>query len=179
MSAIKAKKKRAARYIYMLTRKLIDPATGEEVSALVPLDGIQHRLLRERKFRIGQRLRAELKQERDYPKLKLMHKIGALLVDNVDDYASMDSHEAIKDVQAKSGVCCDTEKFVIDLGQFGRHEVERNIPRSISFDEMEEDEFERLFLGATAWIGEHHAHVMLDEVREEFWAMANREQRAA
>lgn len=163
----------------MTVRKLVDPSTGEEVGALVPMDGIQHRLMRERKFRVGQRLRAELKQERDYPKHKLMHKIGGLLVDNVDGYEHMDCHEAIKDVQAKAGVCCDLEKFVIDLGQFGRHEVERNIPRSISFDEMEEDEFERLFLGATAWIGEHHAHVMLDEVREEFWAMANREPMSA
>ena len=69
--------------------------------------------------------------------------------------------------------------FVIDLGQFGRHEVERNVPRSMAFDDMEEDEFANLFEGITAYIAEKFSHVMLDEVRAEFWEMVNGDRRVA
>ncbi len=76
-------------------------------------------------------------------------------------------------------MCCDVERFVIDLGQFGRHEVERNVPRSMAFDDMEEDEFANLFEGITAYIAEKFSHVMLDEVRAEFWEMVNGDRRVA
>jgi hypothetical protein len=173
--AERIKAKRARRPIYLTVRRLVDPATGESIGALVPLHPIDQRLLKERKFHVDREIRAELKQPREVWKHRLMHKIGMLLVDEVEGFEHMDSHEAIKHAQAESGVCCDSERFVIDLGQFGRHEVDRKIPRSIAFDEMPEDEFERLFLGVTAWVGERYAHVMLDDVRKEFWQMANRE----
>ena len=62
---------------------------------------------------------------------------------------------------------------MIDLGTFGRHEVDRNIPRSLAFDEMEEDEFGKFFLGVTSYIADMYAGVMLDEVRDEYWLMVN------
>lgn len=174
-AAERLKAKRARRPIYMVVRKLVDPETGEELGALVPANGIDQRLMRERKFHVNREVRAELKQPREVWKHRLMHKIGMLIVDNVEGFEHKDSHDAIKQIQADSGVCCDQETFVIDLGQFGRHEVTRNVPRSMAFDEMPEDEFERLFVGLTAWIGEKYAHLMLDEVRDEYWQMANRE----
>ena len=63
------------------------------------------------------------------------------------------------------------EKIVLDLGTLGRHEIERAVPRSLAFDEMEEDEFRTFFEGMVDYIAEHFAGVMLDEVRAEFWQM--------
>ncbi len=50
-----------------------------------------------------------------------------------------------------------------------------NVPRSMAFDEMDEDEARTLFDGVTAYIAEHYTSVMLDDVRAEFWLMVNGE----
>lgn len=174
-AAAKVKAKRARRPIYLVVARLVDPATGVEVGCLVPANMIDQRLLRERRFNVGKEIRAELKQSRNPGFHRLAHAIGNLLVDNVDEFHGKGGHDALKKVQADSGVCCDVERLVIDLGTFGRHEVDRNIPRSLAFDEMPEDEFRQFFDGVTQWIGDHYSQVMLDEVRDEFWLMVQGE----
>lgn len=174
-AAERNKARRARRPIYVTVRRLVDPATGEELGALVPASPMDQRLMRERKYAVGAEIRAELKQPRNSAFHRLAHAIGVLLVENVEEFQNIDSHAALKAVQAKSGVCCDPEKFVIDLGQFGRHEVERMVPRSLSYDCMSQEDFSQFFDGITAYIGEHYAGVMLDEVRDEFWRMCNGE----
>lgn len=174
-AAERNKARRARRPIYVIVRRLVDPATGEEIGALVPASPMDQRLMRERKYAVGAEIRAELKKPRKSQFHRLAHAIGTLLVDSVEKFRDVDSHAALKAVQAESGVCCEREKFVLDLGSLGRHEVERCIPRSIAFDEMDEGEFGQFFDGITAYIGEHYAGVMLDEVRDEFWRMCNGE----
>lgn len=171
----KVKAKRARRPIYLTPMRLVDPTTGEEHAAFVPCHEIDRRLARERGFRVGHEYRAEIKQSRNVRFHRLAHAVGHLLVDNVEKFRDKSAHDALKQVQADSGVCCDVERFVIDLGQFGRHEVERNVPRSIAFDDMEEDEFANFFNGITAYIGEHYASVMLDDVRADYWQMVDGE----
>jgi hypothetical protein len=46
-----------------------------------------------------------------------------------------------------------------------------------AFDLVEEEALGAFFNGITAWIGEQYGHVMLDEVRSEFWLMVNGQQR--
>lgn len=174
-AAKKIQAKRARRPIYLLVRKLVNPATGEEVGALVPANEIDARLLRERKFHVGREVRAELKQPRNPAFHRLVHAVGNLLVDNVEEFREHDAHGAIKAIQTKTGVCC--EPLEIDLGSLGR--VTAQVARSLAFDEMAEDEFHQLFEAITAYIGEHYAHVMLDDVRAEFWQMVNGERKAA
>lgn len=178
-AADKIRAKRARRPIYLTPMRLVDPTDGIEYAAFVPCHAIDNRLARERGFRIGHEYRAEIKQSRNVKFHRLAHALGHLLVDNVEQFAGKSAHDALKQVQADSGVCCDVERFVIDLGQFGRHEVERNVPRSMAFDDMEEDEFANLFEGITAYIAEKFSHVMLDEVRAEFWEMVNGDRRVA
>lgn len=167
-AAKKVKAKRARRPIYLLVDRLMDPDTGEMIGCLRPANAIDQRLLKERKFRIGREVRAELKQPREVWKHKLIHKIGGLLVDHVDEFAACDSHEAIKRVQRKAGVCVEEREIP------GTDLVIREA-KSLAFDEMEHSEFEQLFEGITQYIGDHYAGVMLDEVRAEFWQMANGE----
>lgn len=167
VAAKKVKAKRARRPVYLMVRRLVDPATGEEIGALVPANAIDARLLRERKFVTGREVRAEMKQPRNVGFHRLAHAIGHLLVDNVDGFEAMTAHEALKRVQRESGVCC--EEMEIDLGTLGRVPVK--VPRSLAFDELSEDEFRVFFDGITQWIGDHYAGVMLDDVRGEFWTM--------
>ena len=166
-AAKKIRQKRARRPVYLVVRKLMDPETGEVIGALVPANDIDARLLRERRFTTGREVRAELKQPRNTAFHRLAHAIGHLLVDNVEEFRDLDGHGALKQVQTRSGVCC--EPLEIDLGSLGK--VTAQVARSLAFDEMAEDEFRLFFDGITAYIGEHYAGVMLDDVRAEFWEM--------
>ena len=169
-AAEKRAAKRARRPVYLVVRKLMDPDTGEVIGALVPAHPIDQRLLKERKFHVNREVRAELKQPRNAAFHRLAHAVGHLLVDNVEEFRDVTAHEALKRVQRAAGVCC--EPFEIDLGPvLGK--VTAMQARSLAFDEMEEDEFRTFFDGVTAYIGEHYAGVMLDEVRGEFWEMVN------
>lgn len=171
----KIRAKRARRPVYLVVRKLVDPETGEEIGALVPANEIDARLLRERKFHMGREVRAELKEPRNVAFHRLAHALGHLLVDNVEEFRDLGAHDALKRVQREAGVCC--EPFEIDLGPLGK--VQAQQARSLAFDELEEDEFRLFFDGITAHIGERYAHVMIDEVRAEFWQMVQGERRAA
>lgn len=174
-AAEKRAAKRARRPVYLVVRKLMDPDTGEVIGALVPAHPIDQRLLKERKFHVNREVRAELKQPRNAAFHRLAHAVGHLLVDNVEAFRDLDAHAALKRVQTESGVCC--EPLEIDLGPLGKVQVKQ--ARSLAFDELEEDEFRTFFDGITAYIGEHYAHVLIDEVRGEYWSMVNGERRAA
>ena len=169
-AAERAKAKRARRPVYLVVRKLMDPDTGEVIGALVPAHPIDQRLLKERKFHVNREVRAELKQPRNVAFHRLAHAVGHLLVDNVEEFRDLTSHEALKRLQREAGVCC--EPFEIDLGPvLGK--VTAMQARSLAFDELEEDEFRTFFDGITAWIGEHYTQVMVDEVRGEYWDLVN------
>ncbi|AVY67186.1 hypothetical protein [Xanthomonas translucens] len=195
-AAKKIRQKRASRPIYMIVRRLLDPVTRQEVGALVPENQVDSELMRARGYRVGQELRAELKAPRDGWRHRLLHKIGALMVENVDGWEALDTHEAVKRLQREAGVCCeqvDMEATAVVSAvlaaadaAFGpgaakllREVLPRietipvTVARSLAFDCMDEDEFRRLFEGITAHIGTHYTHVMLDEVVAEFWLMAN------
>ena len=171
----KIRAKRARRPVYFIVCRLMDPETGELVGALRPANEIDARLLKERRFHVGREVRAELKAPREAWKHRLIHKIGQLMVDNVEGWEQLGSHDAVKRLQRESGVCCD--EIEIDIPGMGKLIAMQ--AKSLAFDEMEHDEFERLFSGITEHIGQRYAHVMLDEVRGEFWEMAGTNRSAA
>lgn len=201
-AAKKIRAKRARRPIYLVVAKLIDPNTGALVGALVPADDVDGRLMRDRKFRIGRKIRAELKQPREEWQHRLIHKIGHLMVDHVEGWEQLEAHDAIKRLQLDANVCCEMVELdatpvisaVLDacealLGAGARKVLAgvlpeiRTIPvkraESLSFDEMEQARFQELFDGLTEYIGRRYTHVMLDDVRAEFWNMAGQNRRVA
>lgn len=126
----------------------------------------------------------------------MAHVIGHLLVDNVEVFRDLDAHAALKQVQLESGICCemvemDASPVVKDLldtaetvlGAGARKVLAavlpeiRTIPvkvaQSLAFDSMEEEDVAAFFKGFTTWIGDRYAHVMLDDVRADYWRMVN------
>lgn len=170
MTTVAQKKaaKRARRPIYVTCMRLVDPKTGEEFGCFVPSHPIDQRLAKERRFRVGREYRAEIKQARIGWQHRLIHKIGQLMVDNVEGWEQMDSHAAVKRLQRESGVCC--EEIEIDIPGIGTLMAKQ--AESLAYDDMEQDRFEKLFSGITEHIGKQYAHVLLDDVRTEFWSMA-------
>lgn len=170
-AAQKKAAKRARRPIYGTVTRVAVLETGEERLAIVASHPIDRRLMKERGYRAGDDVRLEIKKPRNVKFHRLAHAIGNLLVDNVEEFVDLSGHDALKRVQTESGVCCDA--LEIDLGPLGKASV--NQARSLAFDEMEEDEFAKFFEGITAYIGTKYAHVMLEEVRAEFWLMVQGE----
>lgn len=200
-AAKKVRRKRAARPIYLTPVRIID-VHGEEHAVFAPCHDIDRRLARERKFRVGHEYRAEIKQSRNVKFHRLAHAVGHLLVDNVEEFRDLDAHAALKAVQLQSGICCEVIEMdaspiiaavlaIVDqaLGAGAAKVLQAILPeiktipvkraRSLAFDELEEDEFANFFNGITAYIGEHYASVMLDDVRAEYWQMVAGDRRAA
>ena len=175
--------KRARRPIYATVRHVADMETGEERLGILAMHPIDRRLLKERGYKVGDELRIEIKRKRNTGFHRLFHVIGHLLVDNVEGFEHRSAHDAIKHVQTLSGTCCESQ--MVDMGTIKFDTISVpvglvpvNVPRSMAFDEMDEDEARLLFDGITGYIGANYAHVMLDQVRADFWSMVNGEQAA-
>lgn len=201
-AAKKIKAKRARRPIYGMLMRAAILETGEERVGWFASHPIDQRLCKERRYRVGHEYRLEIKQARVKWQHRLIHKIGQLMVDNVEGWEQMTSHDAVKRLQLESGVCCETVHIdampvisaVLDaceamLGQGARKVLAGVLPElktlplkvaeSLAYDDMEQDRFEQLFDGITEHIGRAYAQVMLDDVRAEFWEMAGVNGRAA
>ena len=134
------KARRPKKPIYMDVRRLVDPATGESIGALVPRYSCDRRAMKERRYHVGQELRVVIRKARNPGFHRLAHVIGALVVDQLPDFENLDAHEAVKRLQRETGVCCETMQ--IDLGPLGKVPV--TVPQSLAFDEMGQEDFERL-----------------------------------
>jgi hypothetical protein len=68
---------------------------------------------------------------------RLVHRIGKLCAENIEDFAGMDGHAVIKRLQIEANVCCDEIGVLLpDVGM-----VVYRVPQSIAFDSMDEFEF--------------------------------------
>lgn len=154
----KARAKLRSRDIRMTVRKLVDPDTGELIGALVPDHPIDRRSMKERKFHVGRQLRATLREDRNPGFWRKAHVLGGWLADNVEAFAGLDMHTALKRLQERSGVGCETVEYDIPgVGKLTRTEAQ-----SLNFSDMDEGEFNTLWDGGTGdggWIGWLRANV--------------------
>jgi len=139
--------------VYLVLRRLVDPATGKEVAAFVAASDADRSILREREYKLNAKIRAELKQPRNPRFNSLVHGLGKVLTQNIDRFTGKQSHDAIKALQLESGVYCEQEAF--DIPGLGK--LTRQTPKSLSYDAMGEDEFQDFwrqccaYLVATDW----------------------------
>lgn len=124
--------------VYLLLRKLVDPATGKEVAAFVPASDADKSILGEKGYKWNAKVRAELKQPRNPKYNALVHGLGKILAQNIDRFSGKTSHAAIKALQMESGVYCDQDQF--DIPGFGQ--ITRKVPQSLSYDSMGEEVFQ-------------------------------------
>lgn len=153
------KRKPKSRPVYFQVRRLVDPATGEEVGALVPRHRVDQRLMRDRGYSVGTELRAELKKPRNARFHRLVHSLGGLVADQIEAFHGMGCHDAIKRLQRETGICCEVQ--TIELPGFGKLDV--SIAQSLAFDEMEEGDFYQLWKGICRHICERYWPGMTEE----------------
>lgn len=138
--------------IYLAVREVVDVATGKRCLGLLAEDDIQRSAMRERGFKKGMRVACDVHPERDIGQWRKSHLLGRLLVDNVEGFEQLDAHRALKKIQVDGDIECDHE--AMDFPGLGPIQVRR--ARSLAFDEMGQDDFDRVFLAMCRHIGAAH-----------------------
>jgi hypothetical protein len=160
--------------LYFQTRRalLIDHKTGEvlqeQVSVLAPLTQWDTRAMRDRGYKVGQTVRGRIERPRN-PKFNgLAHALGALIADHCEGFEGMDGHDALKKVQAESGVCCEQSTVELDLTSLGIGKIQAPVtqPQSIAFDSMPEEDFAKLVHGICQYLREKYHGVPPNELVE-------------
>ena len=119
---------------------------------LVPADNYAISVMRERGYHMGDLLAAELKKPRNPKFNNLIHKLGQLVVANIDAFSGLDAHKAIKRLQIEGKTACD------EIGVFvpGYGMVIQFIPRSLSFESMDEGEYQQAARGICRTIADRY-----------------------
>jgi hypothetical protein len=118
---------------------VLENAGGRKVWAAA--DGYTASRLRARGFRIGDEVLAVLTKPRRPKFHRLVHQFGAVLVENVEAFAHLDGHEVLKRLQIEGDIGCDHVPLVIP----GIGPVTYRVPRSLSYESMDDGEFSELF----------------------------------
>jgi hypothetical protein len=166
-----AKKKRPRRPVYFVVARAGD--VPREAGVLVPLTKWDQRTMRDRKLGVGVEVRADLKKPRNPKFNRLTHAIGALCAEQIEDFAGMDAHAVLKKIQEDADIFCDKAfvdaspviKIVVSvtrtmLGDAIADKVAKALAvvkkialkeaRSLSFDSMDESEFQQFVSRAYA-----------------------------
>jgi len=119
-----------------------------EKGALVPADRLAEQRLRGRAYSIGDTLSASLRKARNPGYHRLAHSFGALIAENMEDFEGMTAHNVLKRLQLESGVGCD--EVAIKVKGLGM--MMHRVPRSLSFESMDEAEFREVFAGLCEYV---------------------------
>jgi len=135
--------------------------------SLVPADSYAASKLRERGYAVNDLLAAELVKPRNPKFNRLVHRIGQLVVANIESFAGLDAHQAIKRLQIEGKVACD--EIGISVANYGM--VIQLIPRSLSFESLDEGEFLNAARGICRTISERYWPSLSPEAIEEMAEM--------
>jgi len=137
-------------------RLLLTVAKG----ALIPGDGYTTKRLKERGYRVGDVLLADLRKPRHPGFHRLAHRLGQLVAENIEAFEGLDGHAALKRIQIEAGVGCD--EIPLRLPVIGQ--ITYRVPRSLSYASMDQSEFE-----ATV-------RRMCEHIAREYWPSMSAEQ---
>jgi hypothetical protein len=144
----KAEKRRAEGEVSKRDRIYLRVEKGH----LSPADSFAASQLRERSYHIGDLLEAELSKPRNPKFNRLVHRIGQLIVANIESFSGLDPHTAIKRIQIEGRIACD--EIGINVPNYGM--VIQFIPRSLSFKSMDEGEYQKAAKGLCRIIAERY-----------------------
>lgn len=130
-----------------------------------PADAFTAASLRKR-HRVGDLVFAEFKRPRNPGFHRLAHQLGTLLAENIEAFAGLDSHDVLKRLQIEANVGCDE----IGLNFPGIGPCSYRIPRSLSYESMDDDEFHAVIAGMCTHVS---AKYWRDCTPEQIEAMAS------
>ena len=128
--------------------------------ALVPADGYARSQLRAKKYVVGDVVLASLKKLNNPRFNRLMHHIGVLCAENIEDFSGMDPHKVLKRLQWEGNIACEEIGVMVP----GVGLAMMRFPESLSFENMDD--------------GERHevARAMCRHISEKYWPSLRPEQ---
>ena len=102
-----------------------------------PADRYAEAQLRNKKFKIGDVVRCDVRKLRNQKFNRLVHRIGQLVAENIEAFSGLDAHTCIKRLQIEGRIACDEIGIMVQ----GYGMVIQFIPRSMSFDSMDQAEY--------------------------------------
>lgn len=139
----------------VLKARMVDPEAG----VLVPVDAAARVMMRDKGYRMGDEILAELRKPRNPKFWRLGHALGALLIQNVEEFSHYNNaHAVLKRLQLESGVACDS---IAMRGEFGI--LEHRVPLSLAFADMDEGTWRETYKGLCKHIRKRYWPTMTDE----------------
>jgi len=106
---------------------------------LIPADSYSESRLRARNYHINDLVAVVVKKLRNPRFNRLLHKIGGLVVENLEAFVNYKPHDALKRLQIEANAGCEELK----IWRNGKWEFLR-IPNSLSFENMDEGEYQEV-----------------------------------
>jgi hypothetical protein len=119
---------------------------------LIPADQYAASRLKEKNYKPGDVIAATLVKLRNPRFNRLVHRIGQLVTANIEAFAGLDAHTAIKRLQMEGRIAC--EEIGILVPGYGM--VVQVIPRSLAFDSMDEGEYHEVARAICRLIAERY-----------------------
>jgi hypothetical protein len=130
---------------------------------LIPADDYTAGELREKNWKIGDIIAADLTKCRNPRFNRLAHRIGMLCVEHIDDFNNLDAHNVLKRIQLEANIGCQSIAYKLE----GYGMIEQRIPQSLSFDNMDEIEFQDVVKKICLHISNKYWHTLTPEQIEE------------
>ncbi|NIT58409.1 MAG: hypothetical protein GWN00_19935 [Aliifodinibius sp.] len=128
-----------------------------------PADEYTAARLRDKGHRINDIVFAQMSKPRNPKFHNLAHKFGELVSENIDSFMSMDAHKVLKRLQIEANIGC--EEVAANIAGHGM--IILKIPRSLSFESMEEGEFQEVMRGMCRHVAEFYWPMLSeDEIAE-------------
>lgn len=186
--------RRAVEPIGLRVAQMAEPESGALRRVLVAATASDAQRLKTKGNKVGDLIFARMTKPRNPGFHRLAHAIGQLAVDNIEAFAHLEAHSALKRLQIESGAGCDLlavsmqpiwsqvlgfidvniGRPVADmlrltmeaLGLRGRLIVVA-VPRSLSYDSMDEIEFKEVIKTICKYMAAHYWPSMSPEQIEE------------
>ena len=121
-------------------------------NCLEPADEFARARLKEKGYRVGDYVSAQLRKPRNPGFHRLAHQLGALLAQNLDDFEGVPAHTVLKRIQLEADIACDE----MWLNMPGVGPVVYRIPQSLSFESMDQGEFEEVFRAMCRYVAKRY-----------------------
>lgn len=141
---------------------------------LRPADAMTVTRLRERGYRVGDIVLAQVSKPRSPGFHRNAHRLGVLVAENIEEFSGLDGHAVLKRLQLEAGVACDEILAFMDIELMGvkqRVKVMQRIPRSLSFASMDEGTFRETIRAISNYIASEYWPNLSPEQIEEMAAV--------
>lgn len=101
---------------------------------LIPVDQYALSQLREKNYRVGDVVSAELKKLNNPELHRRLFRIARLCIANIASFQSMDPHQALKRIQWEADIACEEITVLLP----GAGAAKMRFPASLAYDAMDE-----------------------------------------